>query len=71
MMPAIGITGEHNNQGITIEDEKENELVKGIEMEQHTAVTDNPSDVSTVYWRMVQEATNGDQTLSKVKDILQ
>ena len=61
--PFVGITGEHHNQGIVVEDKKENNLVKGIETEWHAAVTDKPSEVSIVYGRMVQEVINKDQTV--------
>ena len=71
LKPFVRITKEHHNQGITIENEEENNLVEGIEMEWHAAVKDNLSKVSIVYRRMVQGAINKEQILFKAKDILQ
>ena len=55
----------------TTEYEEEVNLIKGIEEELNATIMNKLSESSTVSWRMDQEATNTDQTVSKVKDILQ
>ena len=65
-----GITDNYSPE-INIEDKEEISLIEEIETELHAAIMDNLSEVSTVFWRMVQEATNTDKILSKVRDILQ
>ena len=61
MKSAMGIIEENNNQIIAIKDEKENDLIEGIETEQDIAVTDNMLKVSTVYQGRAQEATDKDK----------
>ena len=67
---AAGITEEYINEEVFIE-EDELSLIKALETELHATVTENLSEISTVSWRMVQEATNADEVLSKVRDIVQ
>ena len=55
-----------------MEDSILSELVEGVETEIHANIAACISEsVSTVSWRMVQEATNADPILSKIRDILQ
>ena len=54
-----------------IEDPILSEMIEEVETEIHAHITANSDSISTVSWRMVQEATNADPVLSKVRDIIQ